>query len=124
MAGTEPELAIEIDGISVFARHGVLPAERARGQRFLIDVRAEPASPRACATDDLGDAVDYGALAGAVARVAAGEPCDLLEHLADRIARELLAGFPLRAVTVRVSKPDAPIAVTFANVAVSVTRRS
>ena len=51
-------LAIRIEGIAVFAFHGVLPEERSMGQEFLVDVDLVPRSDRACDTDLLGDAVD------------------------------------------------------------------
>ena len=115
-------LAIRIEGIEVFAHHGVLPAEREQGQTFRVDVELAPVSDRACDTDDLADAVDYGAVADLVARIAGGEPVDLLEHLADRVARELVAAFPVERVRVAVHKPQAPLAVPFGDVVVTVER--
>ncbi len=38
------EVEIRIDGLAVFARHGVLPAERELGQRFYVDLVLVPAS--------------------------------------------------------------------------------
>jgi dihydroneopterin aldolase len=115
-------LGIRIEGIAVFAHHGVLPEERRDGQDFIVDVDLVPAADRACDTDDLADAVDYAAVAEAVVAIAAGDPVQLLEHLADRIAADLLERFPLRSATVAVHKPQAPIPVAFADVVVAVTR--
>mgnify|MGYP006283785465 CR=1 FL=1 len=117
-------LAIRIEGIEVFAHHGVLPEERAEGQTFLLDVELVPASDRACDTDDLADAVDYGAVAERVAAVAGGDPVDLVERLAELVAADLLAAFPVRRVAVSVHKPQAPIAVPFADVVVTVVREA
>lgn len=116
------QLGIQIQGIEVFAFHGVLPEERAQGQDFRIDVELVPISDRACDTDALDDAVDYGAVTERVVAIATGDPVDLIERLADLIAVDLLAAFPIESVTVAVHKPHAPIAAPFGDVVVSVTR--
>lgn len=116
------DLRIRIEGIEVFAHHGVLAEERANGQPFLFDVTLVPVSDRACDSDDLADAVDYGAVAQRVAAVATGEPVDLLERLGELVAADLLAAFPLVRVEVAIHKPQAPIPVPFRDVVVTVTR--
>ena len=65
---------IEIRGLEVFAHHGVHEHERRDGQTFLFDVRLECAPRGPSESDDLEDAVDYGAVArpGRRARPAAG----------------------------------------------------
>lgn len=113
---------IRISGIEVFGHHGVHEAEKEHGQRFLVDVEVSLDLSRAGATDQLPDTVDYGHLATAVHRVVAGERWDLLERVADRVAEVVLA-YPLVAgVDVTVHKPDAPIGVPFADVAVTIHR--
>ena len=92
-----------------------------RGRRSGSTWSSRP-SPTAPDTDDLGDAVDYGAVADRVAAIAGGGPVDLLEHLADLIARDLLAAFPVERVRVAVHKPQAPLAVPFGDVVVTVER--
>ena len=116
------EVGIRIEGIEVFAHHGVLPEEREAGQEFLIDVELVPSSDRACDTDDLADAVDYGAVAALVHTRASGDPVDLLERLGELIAADLLGAFPVDRVAVSIHKPHAPITVPFADVVVRVER--
>jgi len=116
------ELGIRIEGIEVFAFHGVLPEEKTQGQEFVFDVELVPNSDRACDTDELDDAVDYGAITEAVVAIATAESVDLIEHLADRIASDLIARFPIESVTVSVHKPHAPIRAAFGDVIVTVTR--
>ena len=115
-------LGIRIEGIEVFAHHGVLPEERAAGQEFRIDVELVPESDRACDTDAIGDAVDYGAVAARVYAIATGDPVDLLERLGELIATDLLDAFPVERVVVSIHKPQAPIPVPFADVVVTVER--
>ena len=115
--------AIEIEGLEVFAFHGVLAQERERGQLFLFDVRLEYLSATAAESDLIGDAVDYAAVCDRVVELAKAGPYNLLEHLADLIARDLLERFSVEAVRVRVRKPQAPIPHPFETVAVTVERR-
>ena len=77
----------------------------------------------AAASDDLADTLDYGALAQRRADVVAGPPRNLIETVAAEIAEGVMADERVHAVEVVVHKPDAPIPLTFADVAV-VARRS
>ena len=52
-----------------------------------------------------------------------GEPLNLIEALAVRIAEDVLQKFAVAAVDITVHKPKAPIEVDFGDVAVSVHRR-
>ena len=119
---TAEPLVVEIRGLAVRAFHGVHEHEQRDGQRFLFDVRAIPSSTQACETDQLADAVSYGEIARLVAELATRERFDLLERLAAYLCDALLARFPLSAVAVTVHKPDAPIELDFADVAVTVSR--
>ncbi len=115
---------IEIRGLRVFAHHGVFEHERRDGQEFVIDVTLRATSGAAGDTDDLADAVDYGAVSERVVELVRGGPYNLIEKLADVVATDVLANFPVDEVTVRVAKPDAPIPHAFDHVAVTVTRRA
>lgn len=113
---------IRLDGLRVRGFHGVLPAERRDGQDFLVDVVLHLDLRPAAATDDLVSTVDYGELAERLAAVVAGEPVDLLETLAGRLAEVCLELPLVRRVEVTVHKPQAPIRVRFADVSVTVVR--
>jgi dihydroneopterin aldolase len=112
---------MEVRGLRVFARHGVHPEERALGQAFVIDVWLRCRPSAAAESDDVRDAVDYSAVCDRVVEVARGGPFNLIETVAERIATDLLARFPVESATVRVAKPAAPIAHPFREVAVTVT---
>jgi dihydroneopterin aldolase len=113
---------IELRGLRVRGRHGVYDVERAEGQDFLIDVTLELDLAPAAATDDVADTVHYGELAERLVAVVAGEPVNLIETLADRLAAVCLEDARVGAATVTVHKPQAPIPHEFADVAVTLHR--
>ncbi|WP_449407535.1 dihydroneopterin aldolase [Microbacterium maritypicum] len=113
---------IVLTGLTVFGRHGVYDHERENGQEFTIDLTLRMPVHDAAASDDVVDTVHYGELAEKVAAVVAGEPVNLIETLAERIADVALDDQRVHAVTVTVHKPHAPIALTFSDVAVTVHR--
>jgi dihydroneopterin aldolase len=114
---------IELRGLTVRGHHGVFEHERRDGQDFVIDITVWIDLAVAAASDDLADTVDYGALAQLAADVVAGPPRDLIETVAAEIADGVMVDERLHAVEVVVHKPDAPIPLTFSDVAV-VARRS
>jgi dihydroneopterin aldolase len=113
---------IQVDGIEVLARHGVLDHEKVESQRFLIDLSVLLDLSKAGASDDLADTVDYGRLAQVAHDVVAGESHQLIEKVADRVATTLLAEPGVERVIVSVHKPDAPIPLEFGDVSVTVDR--
>lgn len=118
---------IALTGLRVFGRHGVFDHERRDGQDFVVDVVLHVDSAditTAAATDDLTHTVDYGTLADRLAEVVAGEPVNLLETLAIRLADVCLASPLVLEAEVTVHKPQAPIAHQFSDVAVTVVRRA
>lgn len=113
---------ISLIGLEVFAHHGVFDFEREQGQRFVIDVIVELDLRPAAQSGDLGNTVHYGDLAERVVEAVANEPVDLIETVAERVAALALEWPSVTAVEVTVHKPEAPIAATFADVAVSIRR--
>lgn len=113
---------IVLRGLRAHGRHGVLAAERETGQSFGLDLELEVDTRPAAASDDLADTVDYSSVATAALGVVTGDPVDLVETLADRVARTVLADRRVRAVTVSVHKPQAPLGVPFDDVVVVIRR--
>jgi dihydroneopterin aldolase len=113
---------IEIKGIEVLARHGVLEQEQAESQPFLVDVTVHLDLSRAGATDDLADTVDYGRLAQVAHDIVAAESHRLIEKVADRVATRVLSEGRVDRVIVTVHKPEAPIPLMFDDVSVTIDR--
>jgi dihydroneopterin aldolase/2-amino-4-hydroxy-6-hydroxymethyldihydropteridine diphosphokinase len=113
---------IRLLGVTATGYHGVFDHERREGQTFVADVVAHLDTRRAAATDDLVHTLNYGTLAEQVVTVLAGEPADLVETVAERIAATVLAHPQVQCVDVAVHKPQAPITVPFGDVVVEVRR--
>jgi dihydroneopterin aldolase len=113
---------ITLTGLRVRGHHGVYPEERRDGQFFVVDVTLLVDTAPAAASDDVADTVHYGELAERLAAVVAGEPVNLLETLAARLAEVCLADARVATCEVTVHKPQAPIAQEFADVAVTIRR--
>ena len=119
--GTTDELA-EL-GIECFGHHGVFEFEKREGQTFVIDLSLGIDTAPAAASDDLHDTVDYGSLVASVKAAVEKDPVDLIETLAQRIAGVCLLDDRVEWARVTVHKPDAPIDATFADVALTITRK-
>jgi len=113
---------ITLTGLRVRGFHGVYQDERRDGQDFIVDVVLRLDTRPAALSDDVIDTVHYGELADALAVIVAGEPVDLLETLAARLADAVLADGRVESTSVTVHKPQAPIAQTFTDVSVTIHR--
>ncbi|TDT81746.1 dihydroneopterin aldolase [Arthrobacter sp. AG258] len=113
---------ITLTGVTAVGHHGVFDFERREGQPFVVDAVLYLDFAAAAESDDVRDTAHYGEVAQRITDWIAGEPLNLIEALAVRIAESLLDEFPLQAVDITVHKPQAPIAVPFGDVAVTVHR--
>lgn len=115
---------IEIDNLVVFANHGVLPEEKAMGQKFIISMKLYTNMEKAADTDDIADAVNYAEVCAFVTEFTKTNRCKLIEAAADNIARALLMTYPmLDGVEIVLKKPWAPIGLPLDSVAVKICRR-
>ncbi|WP_285243255.1 dihydroneopterin aldolase [Pseudarthrobacter sp. fls2-241-R2A-127] len=113
---------ITLTGVTAVGHHGVFDFERREGQPFVVDAVLYLDFAAAAQSDDVKDTAHYGEVAQRITEWISGEPLNLIEALAVRIAEGLLTEFPLQAVDITVHKPQAPIEVPFGDVAVTVHR--
>lgn len=114
---------IIIEGLKLFAYHGVNPEEKRDGQHFIIDLTAETNLDNAGKTDDLEKTVSYAKIIKTIKRVMVEDKYDLIERVAYRIIEQVFEEYEaLKVITVRVRKPEAPISAEFSYVAVELTR--
>lgn len=111
--GEQPEAMtdrIRLNDMVFYAYHGVLPEERALGQRFLVDVELRTDLRPAGSSDNLDRTVNYGDVYERVREIVTGPPCLLIETVAERIAGCILDRYPtVESVAVRVRKPEVPL---------------
>ena len=100
---------LTLDDVRFFGRHGVTKAEESVGAWFSVDVELSLDLTAAAISDDLGAAVDYGAVARRIVEIGTGPRVNLIERLAGMVAESMLREFPAREVCVRVRKLTAPL---------------
>jgi dihydroneopterin aldolase len=114
---------IELRGLRVVGRIGVLDHERAQDQPLEIDLDLAVDLGAAGASDDLVDTVDYGAVCTAVAATVAEGHVALLEHLAARVADAVFRlDERIGAVDLTIRKLRPPVPVDLATSGVHIVR--
>lgn len=118
---------VELRGLQVTAFIGVLPEELERPQPLEIDVDVHVDVSAAAASDELTDAVDYGAICDAVVERATAGHVGLLERLAHVVAEAVLE-VDLRItgveVAIRKLRPPVPHQLRTSGVRVRLDRSS
>src|ERR1700734_1856867 len=102
----EPEVTIEISGLSLFTHMGVTAAEREVGQRLLVDVRLDVGECDATVTDRIEDTIAYAEVCDVVNLVAQQRSYKTLERLCSAVADRLLERYDTHAVWVKAAKPE------------------
>lgn len=113
---------IMLTGLRATGFHGVFEHERRDGQEFIVDVVVEFDARQAAITDDVAHTVNYAEVASLAEARITDEPVNLIETLAERIARDVLGLAFVEAVEVTVHKPAAPIPSAFSDVSVTIRR--
>jgi len=113
-------ITVAVHELRLRGRHGVHAHEKEQGQEFVFDVELDVGERGA--SDRLGDAVDYSAVARLVQQVSDARSYDLLEALATAVADALAEHFAPERVRVRVAKPAARPGGLDATPAVTVSR--
>lgn len=114
---------IKLTGLSFYGYHGLFPEENRLGQHFEVDVELFLPLQKAGQTDDMKDSIDYGMVHDIVKEIVEGEPKNLIEAVAEKIASELLGKFPtVNACEIEVIKPHPPIEGHYDAVSVRIKR--
>ena len=116
---------IIIDSLELHGFHGWYKHEGEFGQHFMVDLELIVDIDEAAASDQLADALNYGAVIATTRKLFLAKRYHLLEAVAVALARGLLAEFSLvQSLTVRVKKltPPVPEKLAFAGVEVVLSR--
>jgi 7,8-dihydroneopterin aldolase/epimerase/oxygenase len=115
--------AIFVNGLVLHAYHGVMPHEGKVGQPFVLDLALDIDLTEASRTDKLRHTVSYELLVRTVSEAFCARRYRLVEAAAGAVADAVLERYPLlRGIRITVRKPHAPIAATFEDVGVTITR--
>ena len=114
---------ILIDGLEIFANHGVLEAERALGQKFIVSAELLLDLKKAGKSDGLNETVNYSEACKGIAIIIQNETYDLIETCAEKVAAYILTTYSrVKGVKITVEKPWAPIGQTVRNLSVQIFR--
>lgn len=112
-----------MNGLIFFGRHGCHEAEKQLGQKFIVDIELECDLRAAGNSDALEDTIDYVAIYNAAREIIEGEPAQLLESLAQRIADCALHDEKVLSAWVRIRKPHVALPGALDYLGVEITRR-
>ncbi len=114
---------IVIKDLEIFAYHGVLPEEKRQGQTFIVTVEMFLDLYDAGIEDDLNETVNYADVCSTIEEVMTEEKYNLIEAAAESIAGTILLKYhKVKMVRVVLSKPEAPVNMTFDTIYVDITR--
>ncbi len=116
---------ILLEGMVFHGYHGTLAAERELGQPFVVDIELRCDLREAGLSDDLSKTVDYSEVHRQARGIVEGEPLNLTEAVAERIAAAILESHPpVASVRVKVAKPNVRLEDTvLTGSAVEITRQ-
>lgn len=114
---------IKIQGLEIFAHHGVYPEENALGQKFVVCATLYTNTRKAGITDNLEHSINYGEVSHFIKRFMEEHTFKLLEAVAERLTQELLLHYPLlQKVDLEIQKPWAPVGLPLDTVSVEISR--
>jgi len=114
---------IFVNGLVLHAYHGVMPHEAKVGQPFVLDLMLEIDLREASRSDMLKHTVSYEQLVKTASEAFNARRYRLVEAAGGAVCDAVLARYPaVESIRVTVRKPHAPIAATFDDVGVVITR--
>lgn len=100
---------------------GVYAWEHHQPRPIVLDLELDVDTREAASSDHLRDTVDYKQVCDDIAKLVDKQHFQLIEALAEAIARRLFADFPILGLRLKLSKPGAVPAAR--NVAVRISRQ-
>ena len=123
MYGNSKNDRILIKDLEVFCHHGLHQEEKVLGQIFIVSVTLYVSTRKAGLSDYMNDSVSYGDVCRLVKKEMTRQKDNLLERVAERIARVILLEFDtVDRITLEIKKPWAPVKMRIDYAAVSIER--
>ncbi len=98
---------VYISGLRAQAVIGVYEWERLVRQTLVVDLEMASDTARAAASDAIADALDYAAISQRVLALVEASHYQLIESLAEDVARVVMREFGVSWLKVRIAKPGA-----------------
>ena len=123
MHGNSKNDHILIKDLEIFCHHGLHHEEKVLGQKFIVNITLYVSTRRAGVSDAMNDSVSYGDVCRLVKKEMTRQKVNLLECVAERLARVLLMEFEtVNRVIIEVKKPWAPVLMHMDCAAVCIER--
>lgn len=114
---------IHIEGLKIYAYHGVYAQENETGQDFYVNAVLYTDIREAGRQDALALSTDYGEVCHFINDFLKLHTFKLIETMAEKTAEQILLRFPLiRSLDLEIRKPQAPIGLPFSCVSVKLHR--
>lgn len=114
---------IKIEGLEIYAYHGVFPEEKEKGQYFYVNADLYTNTRNAGMNDDLTKSTNYAEVCEFIYKFMCDHTYNLLETIAEQLAQEILLKFKLvHNIILKIDKPHAPINKVFESVSVTIER--
>jgi len=115
---------IYIRDLEFIGYHGVFEEEKKLGQKFFVSLELTTNLREAGLNDDITKTTHYGEVSESVKKIFFQKKYDLIETLAEDIAREVLLNYPLISeLKLEIKKPWAPVGIPLKDVSVEITRK-
>lgn len=98
---------IFLQGLEVRCIIGTLPHERRKKQKIVIDLEFPAPVRKAARQDDLKDALDYQKIAATATAFVSKSHFYLIETLAEKLSAFLLKEFPIKNISIKITKLQA-----------------
>ena len=100
---------IELEGIHIYAHHGVMSQEREVGAWFVIDIRLAINDYTCTESDDITGTVSYADIYDIICREMK-VPSNLLEHVCRRISHSIYSACPqVESIEIKLCKETPPM---------------
>ena len=114
---------IKIEGLEIFATHGVFPEENVLGQKFIVSATLYTDTRKARKTHEPTASIHYGEVSAFITEFVKSHTYKLLERVAEELVEDMLQKFDgLEKVTLEIQKPWAPVGLPLKTVSVRITR--
>ena len=114
---------IRLKNMQFYGFHGVNESEKKLGGRFEVDVELNLSLNFSCLSDDLQDTIDYESVYKIIENCIKKDKFNLIEALANSIAKDIINNHELESIMVRVRKPNAPLNGVLDTVEVEIERK-